>query len=181
MMDKALVGVAGEYYIAFRLSSMGHHVGFTAPGARAADLLVSNLETGKSITIQAKTMQQAFVKSKKYDPYWKWRVGTSRVHPHETFYYLFVDLRDGLSDAPDVFIVPSLSLEPLLNRFPSSGPPFTDVWCTISDKDKGAYRDRWDLLRVHSHKTGVPCACKDMSRETGFWGRPSTFRAKRTF
>lgn len=146
MMDKALVGVAGEYYIAFRLSAMGYHVGFTAPGARAADLLVSNLETGKSITIQVKTMQKAFVKSKKYDPYWKWRVGTSRFHPHESFYYLFVDLRRNLSNAPYVepyvFIVPSLGLEPLLGGFGRSGSEFTDVWCTISDKDKGAYRDR---------------------------------------
>jgi hypothetical protein len=147
MIDKALVGVAGEYYIAFRLSAMGYHVGLTAPGARAVDLLVSKPETGKSITIQAKTMQQSLSPIKKYGPFWKWRVGTSRINPREMFYYLFVDLRDDLSTAPDVFIVPSLRLEkPLLEEYPQSGPPFRDAWCVISDKDKGAYLNRWDII-----------------------------------
>ena len=138
--DKALTGAAGEHYIAFQLSARGYAVGLTAQGTRSADLLVTNLETGKSITVQVKTVLNAFVRSRKWGPYRKWRVGVSRARPQATFYYLFVDLKNDPSKSPDVFVVPSLGLEPLLEEYPN------DAWCIICDKDKEAYLNRWDAI-----------------------------------
>ena len=148
-MGKALTGAAGEHYVAFRLSAMGYAVGFTAPGTKGADLLVTNLETGESITVQVKTMWDAFVPSRKWGPFWKWRVGVSRPRPQKTHLYLFVDLKGDVSKSPDVFVVPSLDLEapppdpnkPLLDEYPG------DVWCNIYETGKGVYFDRWDVLQ----------------------------------
>ncbi|MFC2017640.1 hypothetical protein ACFLUD_04470, partial [Chloroflexota bacterium] len=59
--DKALTGAAGEYYVAFRLAAKGYAVGLTPRGTISIDLIVANPTTGKSITIQTKTMMKAFV------------------------------------------------------------------------------------------------------------------------
>ena len=58
--------------------------------------------------------------------------------------------------SPDVFIVPSTGLGPLVERYPEGpgkGPP-TDFWCTIYKYKKDApygkrvtdYKNRWDLI-----------------------------------
>lgn len=152
--DKALTGAAGEHYIAFQLSARGYAVGLTARGTSGADLLVTNLETGKSITVQVKTMlSDAFVESRKHGPYWKWRVGVFRTRPLATFYYLFVDLKGNLSKSPDVYVVQSLELEakppelkePLLEQYPEENP--RDAWCVIYDRDKDRFLNRWDAIR----------------------------------
>jgi len=113
--DKTLMGAAGEYYVAFRLAAEGYAVGLTAYGTRAIDLVVANPDTGKSITIQTKTGWDAFVPSRKYPPYWKWRV--RKFTEHEKLFYAFVDLEDDPSQAPELFIVPSAKLPELLSKY----------------------------------------------------------------
>jgi hypothetical protein len=139
--DKALTGAAGAYYIGFRLSALGYAVGLTTHGTRAIDLFVANPDTGKSITIQTKTMGKAFVQSKKYGPYWKWPVGKTPPSPYHTFFYAFVDLRDDPSQTPDVFIVPSVRLDSLLEKFPNW------YWCTIEEDNAPEYKNRWDIIK----------------------------------
>ena len=135
--DKALTGAAGEHYIAFRLAAMGYAVGLTPRGTTSIDLIVANPTTGKSITIQTKTMMKAFVPmpSGNYSPYWKWRVGKSRRPPHKSFFYAFLDLKGDPSQTPDVFIVPSGELRPLLEAYPEGVDPEShearDIWCDI--------------------------------------------------
>jgi len=144
--NKALTGAAGEYYVAFQLSARGYAVGFTPRGTKSADLLVNNLETGKSATIQVKTMANAFVPSKKWGPYWKWRVGVSRGQASKTFLYAFVDLKGNPSGPPDVFIVPSSELPSLLENWKDSSGRVVDPWCNIEDKDAKSYRNRWVIV-----------------------------------
>ena len=156
-VDKALVGAAGVHYVAFQLSSRGYAVGLTAPGVKGVDLLATNVETGKSINIQVKTMTDAYVSSRKWGPYWKWRIGKELADgpPHEAFFLAFVDLRGGslsqlseMSVTPDVFIVPSAGLEPLVERFPydpQKGPP-KDFWCAIEEKHAANYKNCWGLI-----------------------------------
>ena len=140
--DKALLGAAGEYYVAFRLSAEGYAVGLTTHGTRLIDMFVANPDTAKSITIQTKTMENAFVRSKKYTPYWKWPVGKSRLKARETFFYAFVDLKDDPSQTPDVFIVPSGELESLSAEFQGW------VWCNgIDEETAPRYLNRWHLIR----------------------------------
>lgn len=144
--DKALTGAAGEYYVAFRLSEEGYAVGLSIHGARAIDIMASNPDSGKSLAIQVKTMRGAFVQSKKYGPYWKWRVGKSLPQAHEHFFYAFVNLTEDALQKPQVFIVPSTTLEPLIEKFPKTGP-VRDVWCGIEEKESGKYLERWDIIR----------------------------------
>ena len=144
--DKALTGAAGEYYVAFRLSEEGYAIGLSIHGARAIDIMASNPDSGKSVAIQVKTMRGAFVQSKKYGPYWKWRVGKSLPEAHESFFYAFVNLKEDPLQRPEVFLVPSNMLEPLLERFPKTGL-IRDVWCGIEKKDSRKYLERWDIIR----------------------------------
>ncbi len=152
--DKALTGAAGEYYVAFQLSARGYAVGLTARGTKSADLLVTNLETGKSVTIQVKTMWNAFVRSRKWEPYWKWRVGTSRAPAYRTFFYAFVDLKENPAGAPDVFIVPSVQLEikhkdkdkDMVGEWLDKSGRVVDAWCNIEEKDAEKYKDRWNVI-----------------------------------
>jgi len=69
--DRALVGAAGVHYLAFELSARGYAVGLTAPGVKFVDLLATNTSTGRSVSLQVKTMTKAKVNSK-YGVYWKW-------------------------------------------------------------------------------------------------------------
>ena len=138
--DKVLTGAAGAYYAGFRLSALGYAVGLTTHGTRAIDMVVANPDTGKSITIQTKTGFNAFVQSRRWGPYWKWRVGTSRRPAHETFFYAFVDLMNDLSQTPDVFIVPSTELPHLLEEYTN------DTWCVIEEKNAEKYKNCWGLI-----------------------------------
>ena len=146
--DKALRGAAGEHYVAFRLSAMGYAVGLTTRGTRLIDIVVANPNTGKSITIQTKTMLEALVRSKKWGPYWEWRVGTSRKPHLESFFYAFVDLKNNPTQTPDIFIVPSAQLPSLLERFPESETePAKDIWCVIYEEDAPKYLENWDVMK----------------------------------
>ena len=148
--DKALTGAAGAYYVAFQLSAQGYAVGLTTYGTRSIDLIVANPETGESVTIQTKTMfEDAFVQSKRWGAYWKWRVGTRRAEPYSTFFYAFVDLKGNLSKTPDVFIVPSDQLTSLTKgeEYKDKSGRVIDIWCVIYEKDAEKYRDRWDVIK----------------------------------
>ena len=143
-MDKALTGAAGEHYVAFRLSALGYPIGLTTRGTRAADLLASNPETGKSIIVQIKTMRNAFAENKKSGSYWHWRISSSRPKPKDTLYYVFVDLKDDAQKSPDVFIIPSLKIKPpLLVEYTNY------IGIAIYERDKKAkkaYFNRWDII-----------------------------------
>jgi hypothetical protein len=153
--SKALVGNAGEHYVAIQLSRRGYAVGLTARGIEGIDLLAANNETGKTITIQVKTMKiEARVDSPKYGLYWKWRIGKlADAQPHKNLFLAFVDLRgspDQTSKHPDVFIVPSVKLSSLVEKFPKPpkhGPPW-DNWCNIMKKDAPKYKNRWKLIEA---------------------------------
>lgn len=139
--DKALIGAAGEHYVAFRLIASGYAVGLAPRGTSAIDLLVANSGTGKSITIQTKTGWKAMYGSA-VEPWWKWPVSMSRQEPRDTFFYAFVDLKGDPSQTPDVFIVPSVEVAPpLLREFPVGN------WFVIEDEeDARKYRDCWGLI-----------------------------------
>ena len=147
--EKALTGAAGEYYVAFRLTAEGYAVGLTPRGTTSIDLIVANPETGKSVTIQTKTMSNAFVQSRKWGPYWKWRVGIRRPEPYDTFFYAFVDLRDDPSLTPNVFIVPSIELTKadLVGMWTDSSGRVIDAWCNITAGDASRYQDCWDIIK----------------------------------
>ncbi len=139
--DKVLTGATGAYYVAFQLSALSYAVGLTTYGTKAIDILVANPNTRKSITIQTKTATNAFKKPKKDKLYWYWRVPISPPEPHESFFYAFVDLKGGLPETPDVFIVPSGELRHLMNGY-------YEGWCGIDEEVAQKYQNQngWKII-----------------------------------
>lgn len=151
-VDKILTGAAGEYYIAFRLAAMGYAIGLTTRGVSTIDLIVANVKTSKSITIQTKTMLNAFRPSKrKGEPHWGWRLGISAKPVEDTFFFTFVDMRGNAANVPEVFIVPSTEVGMLFkgNDYKNDKGELIDRWVTI---DKGSdeeakYKNQWDIFQ----------------------------------
>ena len=149
--DRALTGAAGEHYVAFRLTAMGYAVGLTTRGTRTVDMVVANPDTGKSISIDTKTMKKAFGRSKS-EYWWKWRMGIKAYDKplHNDLFYVLVDLKDDPTKTPDIFMVPSTELHGLLEPHPKGISPktgnLTDVWCVIYDKNVSKYKEKWDLI-----------------------------------
>ncbi len=147
--DKALVGAAGVHYVAFKLSSIEIAIGLTAPGVEDVDLLATNTKTGKSVAIQVKTMTDAYHQTRK-DAGWHWRIGKlAKAPPRAGLFLAFVDLCESSTKVPQVFIVQSTSLAPLVYGYPQppKGPP-TDFWCWIDKGTESSYLNRWDLIDV---------------------------------
>ena len=152
--DTALTGAAGEHYVAFRLAASGYAVGITTRGTRNVDMVAANPDTGKSISIDTKTMRKAFQHDSS-NSWWKWRMG---IHAYQKlkylkqndFFYILVDLKDDPTKTPDIFIVPSNEMQNLLEPHPKGVNPasgnLTDVWCVIFDKDASKYNEKWDIV-----------------------------------
>ena len=121
-------------------------------------MFVADPDTGKSVTIQTKTMTEAFVRSRKWGPYWKWQVGTKagRGPVREAFYYAFVDLKGGQMQTPDVFIVPSAEVRELSGAFPErtdlESPDVKAVWCNTREEDAPKYQNRCTGVAVQRPK-----------------------------
>ena len=149
-MEKVLTGAAGEYYVAFRLAAMGYAVGLTTRGVSTIDLIVANVKTSKSITIQTKTMLNAFTGSKRDNEYWwKWRMGISVKPVEDTFFFTFVDMKGDAANVPDVFIVSSIKVSGLFDEYKNDKGELVDRWVGITkgSKEEVKYKNRWDVFK----------------------------------
>jgi hypothetical protein len=97
-LSSVLSGVAGEYYVAAKLSSHGHLASITLRNTKGVDILCSNGDATKSIAIQVKTNRSSarqWVLTNKSEDFYA-----------DNLYYVFVNLNDG-KKFPDFFVVPS--------------------------------------------------------------------------
>lgn len=93
-----LAGVAGEYFVAAELSRRGHIASISLRNTRGIDILATNREASRSITIQCKTNQlarKAWILNEK-----------SEGFVSDTHFYVFVAL-GGVLERPGYHIVPS--------------------------------------------------------------------------
>jgi len=148
----SLTGAAGEHYVAYVLSALGFPVGLTRGGSPTVDILVSDVEGKKSISIQVKTSNWAWRKySKKVEHnHWEWDVGAKgKTLSGDSIFYAFVDLRwdeskslsENLEEEPVVFIVPSEDVEKELGDKNYSRYMF---W--ILENDPHRYRNNWNTI-----------------------------------
>ena len=106
----SLTGTAGEHYVAFRLSELGFPVALTRGGSPTIDLMVGDLSSRATVSVQVKTSSYARreYRRRPRNNHWEWDVGirAQRLRGPSIF-YAFVDL--GVEDhaPPDTFIVPS--------------------------------------------------------------------------
>ena len=93
-MSTALVGAAGEHYVAYQLSLKGFCVGLSRGGSPFVDIMISN-PSGEGVAIQVKTSSGArrAYKRKPQNNRWEFDVGIkAKVLGGERLFYAFVDL-----------------------------------------------------------------------------------------
>jgi hypothetical protein len=108
-IKKNIVGVAGEYFVAAELSQMGIVATLTLKNTPRIDILATNLENGKFVNIQVKTMsignEQGWRLSQKDEE-------KSNIKNH---YYVLVNLL-GVGQLPEYYVIPQAKLAELLYK-----------------------------------------------------------------
>jgi hypothetical protein len=97
-LSKQLSGIAGEYYVAAELSRRGYLAAITLRNSESVDLLVSNQEGNKLISIQVKTTQNKL----------KWMLSKKIENDiSENKYFIFVNIPSDINKPPVYRIVNS--------------------------------------------------------------------------
>ncbi|MCX6757685.1 MAG: aspartate ammonia-lyase [Candidatus Nomurabacteria bacterium] len=95
--NSVLTGVSGEYFVAAELSRLGYIASITLRNTKGVDILCSNSEATKTVSIQVKTASN--IKS-------TWILGDKSEKDYSpNLFYVFVSLHDNLP--PEYYIVPS--------------------------------------------------------------------------
>lgn len=144
-LESTLVGVAGEYFVAAELSVRGYLASVTLRNSRGIDIIASNSDASRSVSIQVKT-------SKKGTPRW---ILTKKADSYFTdnHYYVFVVLHVvGLH--PDFYVVPSkvvaestsTSHREWLQGKKKDGSSRKDSSMRVFEDKEGKYKEAWSLL-----------------------------------
>jgi hypothetical protein len=101
--NKALVGIAGAHFVAAELAQQGYVATLTSRNTEGIDVLASNHEGSKTVSIQVKTsgpeQRKSFSRS--------WILGSKHENIFsDNLFYVFVDLKTG-NEKPDFYVVPS--------------------------------------------------------------------------
>jgi hypothetical protein len=142
-----LAGVAGEFFVAGELSRRGHIASISLRNTRGIDIIATNQEASRSITIQCKTNQLA---RRKWMLNQKCEDFISSCH-----YYVFVAL-EGVSERPNYHIVPSQEVaahiknshQDWLQTPGRAGRQHVDTPMRVFSDLDGTYLERWELLRL---------------------------------
>lgn len=142
-----LAGVAGEYFVAAELSRRGWIASISLRNTRGIDILVTNRDASRSITIQCKTTQKkakSWMLNEKGEDYF------SDIH-----FYVFVNLGD-VSERPSYHIVPSKVVADHVRYFHSQwlntpgrkGQEHVDTPMRKYSDPDNLYLERWELLEI---------------------------------
>ena len=140
-----LAGVAGEYFVAAELSRRGFIASITLRNTRGIDIVVTNKDATKTVTIQCKTSR----KKKR-----QWILGEkSEAFLAENHFYVMVDLGDE-SERPSYHVVPSKIVAATIKKSHSdwlkapsaSGKPRKDSQIRNFSDKTNVYLERWELL-----------------------------------
>ncbi|MEM7335176.1 MAG: hypothetical protein AAF490_24065 [Chloroflexota bacterium] len=146
-LESTLVGVAGEYLVAGELTLRGFIASITLRNSRGVDIIVTNAEATKSVSIQVKTNsngQKLWMVNKKAESYFS-----------DTNFYIFVTLQS-LNERPAYHIVPSQFVATHVTEnhakwllgIKKDGSPRKDTSMRKFSDDKGKYLEAWHLLRL---------------------------------
>lgn len=144
-LENTLVGVAGEYLVAGELTIRGYLASITLRNSRGIDIVVSNSDASKSVSIQVKTNsngQPTWLLNKKAEHYY------SINH-----YYVFVAIKE-IGARPDFYIVPSEVVaeytkkrhESWLSGKKRDGSNRKNLGMRKFSDSKNKYLEKWDLL-----------------------------------
>jgi hypothetical protein len=150
-MKKGIIGVAGEYFVAAELSQMGIVATLTLKNTPSIDILATNLDNGKFVNIQVKTMS--------LENNTGWRLSKKDEEPSSILnhYYVLVNLK-GIGVSPEYYIIPHNKLAKLLyddhRQWLAGGANRKDTTMRVFDpyrrtaqKEFGEqYKNNWDIL-----------------------------------
>ena len=137
-----LVGVSGEYFVAAELSRRGYIASISMRNTRGIDILATNPDATRSVTIQCKSNQDGGTS-------WILNEKAESFAPKNHF-YVFVALKSP-DERPRYHVVPAKDAAKYTHDFhqewerkkprnPTSMRKFNDP--------EGRYVDRWDLLQL---------------------------------
>lgn len=100
-ISKQLSGIAGEYYVAAEISRRGYLAAITLRNSDGVDILISNINGDKLLSIQVKTTQnkRKWILNKKIE-----EENSSKK------YFIFVNLPIDPDSSPEYFIINSKTL-----------------------------------------------------------------------
>lgn len=145
ILSPLLGGVAGEYFVAAELSRRGYIASITLRNTRGVDILATNQDGSKRVTIQVKTN-----KNNKRDWLLNEKAETKTPDSH---FYVFVNLK-GKTERPEYHIVPSEVVadftaknhERWLKTPGRKGQAHNDSSMRKFIDLEGAYLDKWEVL-----------------------------------
>ena len=140
-----LAGVAGEYFVAAELSRRGHIASISLRNTRGIDILATNADASRSVTIQCKASQAS-------KPSWILN-DKSESFVSANHFYIFVTL-GGPLERPRYHIVPSSAVAQYIKadhrkwlaKPGRHGQQHSDTKMRKFDDQDGRYLERWDLL-----------------------------------
>lgn len=146
-LPSALVGIAGEYFVAGELSRRGYIASITLRNTMGVDILASSQDAVWQVAIQVKTNHHD-------KPEWILTAKAESDHA-ENLFYIFVNLKgEGLR--PDFYVVPSTVVAEYthsthrewLETPGSKGQSHKDSSIRKFRDPNGQYLDRWDLIEI---------------------------------
>lgn len=146
-LESTLVGVAGEYLVAGELSLRGHIASITLRNSRGIDIIASNRDATKSVSIQVKTNSNG-------KPVWLLNKKAETLHS-DSHFYVFVALSK-IGERPGYYVVPSKDVasfaakkhQEWLSCKKRDGSERKDTSMRKFIDDAGKYLERWDLISL---------------------------------
>lgn len=145
VLPAVLAGVAGEYYVAAELSRRGWVASITLRNTRGMDILVTNQNATRSITIQCKTTQQpgrVWLLDAKCEKYFS-----------DNHLYVFVWFGE-LGVKPSFHVVPSDVVADHVRHYHNvwlqtagqKGQAHNNTRMRKYSDPEGKYLERWDII-----------------------------------
>jgi hypothetical protein len=150
MANCKLVGAAGEHYVAYVLSCFDYICALVREGSPTIDLLASNIDGSKTISIQVKTSKSAKRKRGRGDNrklhHLEFTLGKKAIqNSASNFIFCFVDLRGiNPSNTPDVYVIPSEVIKNHYEDKDLSKIKWLRLHWTIEKMD--LFKNNWDPM-----------------------------------
>lgn len=146
-LESTLVGVAGEYLVAGELTLRGYIASISLRNSRGVDIIASNSNASKSVSIQVKTNSSGanqWMLNQKAEDFFS-----------ESHYYVFVSLGK-LTERASFHIVPSKIVADYvrtghaewLKGRKSNGEPRKDTSMRKFRDLENAYLEAWHLIKI---------------------------------
>jgi hypothetical protein len=154
--SRALVGIAGAHFVAAELSQQGYIATVTSRNTEGIDVLASNIDGSKTVSIQVKT--SGAQNRERFTCSWILTKKLENIYSPYLF-YVFVDLYEG-NKKPDFYIVPSKVVADYikkthrnwLNTLSKSGKKHNDsdmrLFEILDDKTAKKYLNKWGNLNL---------------------------------